>query len=162
MAVTGIRGAAAATNLRPTFRLRLDPTKTRRLSGRLRKSADVVLDASERAMNRITKSIKKRSQELVPYKTGNLHDAAFAKVTRSRNIVDGTVGYRSSKAPYAFLQHETPPPPPAYSKDNPTFRHTAPTKWKFLQQPLMEHADDLREVTARAVRRRLKFISRFM
>ena len=162
MAVTGIRGAAAATNLRPRLDIRVDPASARRLSGRLRKSADVVMDASERSMKRITKSIKKRSQELVPYKTGRLSRSAYARVIRSRNIVTGKVGYDSRKAPYAMLQHETPPPPPRWTLDNPTFRHKRPTKWKFLQQPLMEHADDFREVTARAVRKRLKFISRIM
>lgn len=144
-------GFARRSNLNPKFRFRWDLIAAGLTKRRLRKTADLVLDASEKAMRRVTNKIKKESQRIVPIgETRNLHDAAFTKVKRTRNIVDGEVAYDTRKAPYAMVQHETQ-----------WFAHAAGRRWKFLQEPLMKNENAFRAITAQAIRRKLKLISTF-
>lgn len=68
--------------------------------------------------------IKAESLEIVPVDTGKLHDSAFVGVWSDGSHIRGTVGYDT---PYALYVHE-----------NPDAYHKAPTRWKFLEEPLMK------------------------
>jgi len=78
--------------------------------------------ATMRAVTRITNETARRSNELVPFDTGNLARSRVIKLPRKGSAnVKGMVAYGGTGAAYAVVQHEGldlwhPPKPPGKSK----------------------------------------------
>jgi len=78
--------------------------------------------ATRRAVTRITTETARRSNELVPFDTGNLARSRIVKLPRKGSATaKGTIAYGGTAAPYAVVQHEGldlwhPPKPPSKSK----------------------------------------------
>lgn len=77
------------------------------------------------------------SQELVPVKSGRLKNSGFVEITETAIGTQATVGYR---APYAAEVHE-----------DFEGKHA-----KFLQKPAFEHAHQIPNKVADAVKRKLR------
>ena len=78
--------------------------------------------ATRRAVTRITNETARRSNELVPFDTGNLARSRHIKLPRKSAMnIEGQVTYGGPSAAYAVVQHEGlhlwhPPKPPSKSK----------------------------------------------
>ncbi len=75
-----------------------------------------------------------KSQVLVPKKDGDLKASGYleTRVFQGKSVVE--MGYgKGGKPEYAILQHE-----------DLEFHHDAPTQAKFLEQPLLDDADEIR------------------
>jgi hypothetical protein len=85
----------------------------------------------------LLKEIKKESQEIVPYKTGNLRSAAHYSVRRNPISVTGMFWYDEEKAPYAMVQHETPDPP---------WSHSGGRRWHYWSDPINSREQDIEDI----------------
>jgi hypothetical protein len=83
-------------------------------------SAEVLLYALE--------PVGEKSQEYVPYRTGELHDSFYLEASTSRGRATAEIGYaRGGNPHYAVFVHE-----------NLEMHHRPPTQAKFLQRALEE------------------------
>lgn len=75
------------------------------------------------------------SKELVPVDTGDLKESAFLEVSNFRGNPRVDMGYGKGGHPdYAVMVHE-----------NPDMYHKAPTQYKFLQKPLEEDFENVKQ-----------------
>lgn len=76
-----------------------------------------------------------RSQDIVPIDTGALRSSGFVQQPEVKgNEISVTVAYGGAAAPYAVIQHE-----------NLEYHHEPPTQAKYLETPLVERIDNIRE-----------------
>lgn len=75
------------------------------------------------------------SQEIVPVRTGDLKESGYLEVRSFRGSAQVEIGYGKGGQPdYAVMVHE-----------NPDMHHAAPTQYKFLQQPLEQDIDNVKQ-----------------
>ena len=117
--------------------IQVDPSSLSWWRGKLKKAVSRGLDKAAKELRVIAREIKQSSQDQVPYDEGNLHDSAHYLVRRFPHYVTARIWYDEDKAPYALMQHETPPS---------IFRHEAGRKWKYLEDPVTAREDDLEEL----------------
>ena len=99
----------------------------RELVARLQSSIPKTQKAAATALYREANRIMARSIPITPKDTGNLRASGHVDLpvlTASGSEV--RFGYGGAAAPYAVYVHEVP----AY--------HKPPTRWKFLEQPVLE------------------------
>lgn len=91
-------------------------------------SADILVEALQPTFD--------KSQDIVPVgKTGRLKDSGYLESRRVRGTSQVEIGYgKGGEPPYAVFVHE-----------NLNAMHTPPTQAKFLQQPLEEDAEDIKQ-----------------
>jgi hypothetical protein len=128
-------GAGGGPRFRSSFRM--DPRTVRNVKKKMQQSTQRILNAAAKILKKEAILIKKESQILVPYDTGNLHDSAHYKVIRRKYSVYADIWYDADKAPYSWIQHE-----------DETIPHDAPTRAKFLLIPLMAREARMEEVWA--------------
>ncbi len=87
-------------------------------------------------------AIMLESQNQVPRDTGFLANSRFVRVEDGGGEITLELGYT---APYAIYVHE-----------DPTARHRAPTKWKFLEDPIKDASNGLSQRLARRIRSLLR------
>lgn len=76
--------------------------------------------------------IRTESLKQCPIEFSNLRNSAFLDGTEDRNGIRCIIGYRSE---YAAAVHNIPAPP-AQSEGGLSATHEAPTKWRYLIDPL--------------------------
>jgi hypothetical protein len=111
------------------------------LKNQLEEITDTVLNAVEAQMEIEIAALLRESQEIVPRRTGGLHDSGYSEVERNDSKITGRVGF---SAPHAMEVHE-----------NLDVQHAAPTQAKYLVEPLFARAPEvigrLRAVVRKAV-----------
>jgi len=96
------------------------------------KTGTIVDRAARAAVRTEAEFLSTESQEEVPRETGNLALSERVFMRDAPGRVYAVVEYT---APYAAAVHEIPPPPMA-SPSGRSARHIAPTKWKYLEDPM--------------------------
>lgn len=90
-------------------------------------AADVLLEALQPTLD--------MSQEIVPVATGALKESGYLEKRTVGGLSSVEIGYaRGGNPDYAVIVHE-----------DPDIQHKAPTQYKFLQQPLEQDAENVRE-----------------
>lgn len=107
-----------------------------------RLSKDMVQAAYEES-RRMAEWLKARSQELVPFDTGNLHDSAFIHEDETAEFSGFTVGYDAATVQYAWYVHEIPAK--NYSKPG--------TQYHYLSDPADELKSEFPDVMREGLRK---------
>ena len=140
-------------NMRPRAQMKLDPRSIKAMSDKMQRSIQKALDMATVLLREEAEDIKRESQQMVPYRTGNLHDSAHYRVRRGGYVVTADIWYDAVKAPYAWLQHETKP---SKSWKHPIrMRSGAPPfakDWKFLEKPIQDHEQNMDNIWVRSFR----------
>jgi hypothetical protein len=131
------------------FGVFIDRANINRISRRIMRSREISLDAAKAAFIEVTERIKKSSQVIVPYKTGDLYKSAYKRVTRRAYDIDARVGYdESGELGYAWTRHQVP-----------AKTYTTPgTTHRYLALAFMQYEDRVAEIVAKAYRKRLKTV----
>ena len=123
----------------------VDPSSIVKSTKSIRRSRDVVLNAAQVALTRITHKIKNESQRLVPQKTGKLQRSFYRFVNRRTWTVEARAGYdRHGNIGYAYERHQV-------KAKNYT---TAGTGILYLARAFDMYADDVAKVIAATARKR--------
>lgn len=104
-------------------------------------------------------TIKGKSQDVVPHRTGVLEASADAVgvniVTYSESSGAIVIGYGGAASAYSLAQHETPPSGEGENEDSLTYRHAPGRTWKYLERPVMEAIEGMEARIGERVRARL-------
>lgn len=105
-----------------------------------------MVQAAREEARRAAEWLKSRSEELVPYDTGNLHDSAFLHEDESSELDGFTVGYDAIGVQYAWYVHEIP-----------AKQYTKPgTQWHYLSDPAEELKAEFPDQMRRGIRDAIK------
>ena len=112
----------------------------------LQKLGREAIEISDDVLLKEAEMIKRDSQDEVPFRLGTLWGAFFINLIKGgRNKTSEVLlGYSSSVAPYAWIQHE-----------NLAYRHSAGRKAKFLEDPMTRRGDRMAKSLAAAFKKRL-------
>jgi len=118
------------------MRVVIDKARITRLVHRIRLMRHAARMSTKESFTKITEDIKATSQQMVPYKTGALHDSAYTRVdTRSYDVV-AEVGYdRNDNLGYAWTRHQIP-----------AREYTTPgTSHQYLLAAFFQHEDEVKK-----------------
>ena len=125
--------------------LGIEPTSLIRSSKTIMRSRDVVLDAAQAALVKVTKQIKAESQSIVPKKTGKLRGSFYRFVNRRAWTVEAKAGYdRHGQIGYAYERHQVQAK--KYT--------TAGTDYLYLSRAFDMYDEDLADIIAAMARKR--------
>ena len=123
-------------------RMFLDPRNLATMNAKMRNAVNIALDTATPLLRKKAQDIKRRSKEIVPYRSGDLRKAIHYRVVRGKISVSADIWYDENQAvhrgfKYAWIQHETPDPP---------WSHTGDRQWHYLSDPLEEAEGDMDEI----------------
>ena len=127
------------------FGVFIDPASIIRSTKTIMRSRDVVLDAAQAALVKVTKQMKDESQQIVPKKTGRLKRSFYRFVNRRAWSVEARAGYdRHGRIGYAYERHQVQ-----------ARNYTTPgTDYLYLVRAFYMYSDDIADIIAASARKR--------
>jgi len=110
----------------------VNPQNLKKVIGAIKVLEAKVLRATQSAIRTEGELIMTASQKEVPVDNNFLKPSRFVEDRTRGSVVAILIGY---SAKYALAVHEIPAPP-SKSKGGRSATHTAPTKWKYLEDPM--------------------------
>lgn len=104
------------------------------------------------------KVMRRSKEELVPVDTGNLRASGHVEQPNiSADNIDVVLGFGGPAAPYALAVHENPNAgAPGYPHGSGKAVGSKVGQWKYLEQPLLEAAPQIRAVIVNALEEAFK------